>query len=78
MRRFLHRSPTNPRWAIWGDGDRENRWENGPKPRKPGFWPRRGFEQHDVLMPWLKCDMRFDSIRSDPRYQELLRGLRMD
>lgn len=39
---------------------------------------RRGFEQHDVLMPWLKCDMRFDSIRGDPRYQELLRGMRMD
>lgn len=39
---------------------------------------RRGFEHHDVLMPWLKCDMRFDSIRGDPRYQELLRGMNMD
>jgi hypothetical protein len=29
-------------------------------------------------MPWLKCDMRFDSIRSDPRYQELLRGVKMN
>jgi TolB-like protein/Tfp pilus assembly protein PilF len=39
---------------------------------------RRGFEQHDILMPWLKCDMRFDSIRGDPRYQELLLAMKMN
>jgi hypothetical protein len=36
-------------------------------------WLEKGFKEHDQFIPRLKYDPRFDSLRSDPRFQELLR-----
>lgn len=40
-------------------------------------WLERGLEQHDVWMVWLKVEPRFDSLRSDVRFQELLQRIRL-
>ena len=41
-------------------------------------WLERAYEQHDLNMPFIRVDPRFDYVRGDPRFQALLRrmGLR--
>ncbi len=36
-------------------------------------WLEKGYEQHDFWLTFLKGDPIFDSLRSDPRFQDLLR-----
>jgi len=37
-------------------------------------WLERSYEEHSVLLPgWLNSDRRFDVLRSDPRFADLLR-----
>jgi hypothetical protein len=36
-------------------------------------WLEKAYEEHDTSMPWLGVSFEFDSIRSDPRFRELLR-----
>src|SRR5213595_1601386 len=36
-------------------------------------WLEKAYEQHSPMMLWLKEDRRFDSIRQEPRFQELMR-----
>ena len=36
-------------------------------------WLEKGFKEHDQFIPRLKYDPRFNSLHSDPRFQELLR-----
>jgi len=36
-------------------------------------WLRRAYEEHSPSMPMLQMDPSFDSLRSDPRFQELVR-----
>ena len=38
-------------------------------------WLERGLEQGDVWMVWLKVEPRFDPLRSDPRFRELLQRI---
>ena len=38
-------------------------------------WLEKGHEERSTWMVWLKVDPRFDSMRSDPRFQGLLRHL---
>jgi len=35
-------------------------------------WLERAYQQHSPMMLWLKVDPRFDSIRQEPRFQELM------
>jgi hypothetical protein len=35
------------------------------------------FEDHSAWMVFLKIEPRFDAIRSDPRYQDLLRRMHL-
>jgi hypothetical protein len=37
----------------------------------------RGFEAHDPNMPHLSCAPVYDSLRSDPRFQDLLRRMNL-
>jgi len=36
---------------------------------------QRAYEDHDSELPYLNVDARFDSLRSDPRYADLLRRM---
>ncbi len=36
-------------------------------------WLEKAYEQHSPMMPWLKVDPRFDPLREEPRFRELLR-----
>lgn len=38
-------------------------------------WLERGYEEHSAWMVWLKVDPRFEPLRSDPRFQDLLRRM---
>jgi TolB-like protein/DNA-binding winged helix-turn-helix (wHTH) protein/Flp pilus assembly protein TadD len=38
-------------------------------------WLEKGYEERSTWMVWLKVDPRFDSMRSDRRFQDLLRRL---
>lgn len=36
-------------------------------------WLEKAYAQHSSIMTWLKVDPRFDRIRAEPRFQELMR-----
>ena len=36
-------------------------------------WLEKAFEQHSPMMAWLEVDQRFDSLREEPRFQDLMR-----
>jgi hypothetical protein len=36
---------------------------------------QRAFEEHDQLVPYLKVWCMFDPLRSDPRFQDLVRRM---
>jgi TolB-like protein/Flp pilus assembly protein TadD len=36
-------------------------------------WLEKAYSQHSPMMTWLKTDPRFDSIRQDPKFQDLMR-----
>ena len=40
-------------------------------------WLERAFEEHDPALVWLKVHPRFDSLRSEPRFEALLARLRL-
>ena len=42
-------------------------------------WLDRGYEERDFLIPWVNAMPDYDRLRSDPRFQDLVRrlGLRL-
>ncbi len=36
-------------------------------------WLERGYEEHSFQMKWLKVEPRWDPLRAEPRFKELLR-----
>jgi tetratricopeptide (TPR) repeat protein len=36
-------------------------------------WLHKAYQQHSPVMTWLKVDARFDNVRDEPRFQELMR-----
>lgn len=38
-------------------------------------WLEKAYRQHSPMMAWLKADPRFDPIREEPRFQQLMRGV---
>jgi TolB-like protein/DNA-binding winged helix-turn-helix (wHTH) protein/Tfp pilus assembly protein PilF len=36
-------------------------------------WLEQAYQQHSRMMVWLKVDQRFDRLRPDPRFQDLMR-----
>ena len=40
-------------------------------------WLDKAYEDHSTWLTWIKVDPRFDSIRSEPRYRDLLRRMRL-
>ena len=42
---------------------------------KAFFWLEKGYEQRAFQMQWLKIEPRWDSLRSDPRFADLLRRM---
>jgi TolB-like protein len=40
-------------------------------------WLEKGLEPHDPVLPYIGCYRCFDGLHSDPRFQELLRKMRL-
>ena len=40
-------------------------------------WLEKAYQQHSRMMTWLKVDPRFDSLRQDPRFTDLVRRVGM-
>ncbi|HEX8137265.1 MAG TPA: winged helix-turn-helix domain-containing protein [Pyrinomonadaceae bacterium] len=40
-------------------------------------WLRKAYEQRDVWLVWLRVNPRFDALRADPRFAELLRRVNL-
>ena len=38
-------------------------------------WLRTAVDEHDPNLPFLKVEPKFDGLRSDPRYAEVLRSV---
>jgi len=38
-------------------------------------WLEKAYARHSSMVMWLKADQRFDKIRPDPRFQDLMRGV---
>ena len=36
-------------------------------------WLEKAYEQHSPMMAWLEVDQRFDSVRKEPKFQDLMR-----
>ena len=36
-------------------------------------WLEKAYEDRNWWMPWIKVEPRFDSLRSDPRFADLVR-----
>lgn len=66
LRKISERSYVSPYWsAILYAGLGEN---------APAFeWLEKAYEERDVWLVWLKAEPRFDSLRSDPQFEDLLR-----
>jgi len=41
------------------------------------YWLERAYRVHDARFPYVRFIPRFDSVRSDPRLQDLLRGMNL-
>lgn len=42
---------------------------------KAFFWLDKAYTQHDLALPWMNIDPSFDGLRSDPRFQALMRKI---
>ena len=40
-------------------------------------WLDKAYEDHSTWLTWIKVDPRFDGIRDDPRYHDLLQRMRL-
>ncbi len=58
-------APTDLAKVYIGLGDRDQAFA----------WLEKGFQQHDFWLTFLKGDPMFDGLRSDPRFQSLLRRI---
>ncbi len=58
-------APTNFAKVYIGLGDKDQAFA----------WLEKGYQQHDFWMAFLKGDPIFDSLRSDPRFQDLVRRI---
>jgi hypothetical protein len=38
-------------------------------------WLEKAFAEHDAFLPWLNSDPDFDPLRSDPRFDALIRRI---
>jgi TolB-like protein/DNA-binding winged helix-turn-helix (wHTH) protein/Tfp pilus assembly protein PilF len=43
------------------------------RPSETLNWLNRAYQEHSQMMSWLKVDPRFDHLRPDPRFQDLVR-----
>jgi eukaryotic-like serine/threonine-protein kinase len=45
------------------------------EPEQALTWLEKAYRQHSPMMAWLKADPRFDSIRQQPRFENLMRSV---
>ena len=62
-----HRSPDAVLWALVGVGDRDEAF----------VWFEKAYADHSNVLTSLKVNPGFDGLRSDPRFQSLMRRVRL-
>ena len=45
------------------------------KKASPSLWLDKAYEEHSAHLVHIKAEPMFDSLRSDPRFQDLLRRM---
>ena len=43
------------------------------KKKEAFWWLEKAYDEHSPMMAWLEVDQRFDSLRQEPRFQDLVR-----
>ncbi len=61
------RSPDPMLWALIGVGDRDQAF----------VWFEKAYADHSNVLTSLKVNPAFDPLRSDPRFQDLMRRVRL-
>ena len=62
-----HRSPDAMLWALIGVGDRDQAF----------VWFEKAYADHSNALTSLKVNPGFDGLRSDPRFQNLMRRVHL-
>ena len=65
----------SPNWRRGPSPDRTRSYGTRPNAGCSAHFSEQAYRQHSAMMTWLKVDARFDKIRQEPRFQNLMRGV---
>jgi hypothetical protein len=61
------------RGTLWVPGNLADAYTRIGDKEKAIYWLQISLQERDGSMPYLNCDPEWDSLRSDPRFKDLVR-----